>query len=105
MIFREAAKKVICFSGPAIKRGEELRVWLLRKITCFEARKKIPKKLWSLSSSKGLSGRATKKITFFADSLTWLAWQREVRQIRTRHEILKQFILSERTKMDQTFMY
>ena len=54
--------------GEAEKKNLLLVAGPLRKITLFEARRKNSKNMWPLSS-RGLSGRATKKKTVFAASL------------------------------------
>ena len=65
---KEAAKKVIFFSGP----GQDGAGWgvarPLRKITFFNVRKKVHNGR-RRGGGTGFSGRITKKITFFAASL------------------------------------
>ena len=60
---REAAKKVIFFSGPATEKGV-IRAWPLKKNTFFGAIKNPPKNVatkFEGGGGGGLSGRAPKK--------------------------------------------
>ena len=75
-LLREVAKKSSFLSVRANNRGRVNRCATEEKITFFKVRKKVPLATKRRGGgAKGLSGRTTKKITFFAASLTWVYYR------------------------------